>query len=96
MYTFKNTSDQVFQDGDLLVQPGDSFSTEEENRAEQMRVQYAWQFEETSDSKSKDAKNAPSEEQIKSELPAGNIRELRTGGHVAVDDEGKQSEKVGQ
>ncbi len=94
MYTFKNTSDQVFQDGDLLVQPGDSFATEEPNRAEQMRVQYAWQFEEVTSAKA--AKNAPSEAEIKADLPAGNIRELRTGGHVAVDDEGKQSEKVGQ
>ena len=93
MPTFRNKSDEVFQDGDLMVQPGDSFSTEDESRAEQMRVQYAWQFEETS---GKAAKDAPSEGEIKAEKPAGSVRELRTGGHVKVEDDGTQSEKVGE
>jgi hypothetical protein len=91
MPTFKNKTDEVFQDGDLIVAPGESFSTEDEARAEQMRVQYAWQFEEA-----KGGKNTPSEEQIKDEKPGTNLRELRTGGHVAVDESGKQSEKVGE
>lgn len=89
MATFKNTSDEVFQDGDLVVLPGESFSTEEEHRIEQMTGQYAWQFDE---GKGK----APSEAEVADSSKAGEVRELRTGGHVVVDDDGKQSKKVGK
>ena len=86
MPTFKNTSNEVFQDGDLIVRPGESFSSEDEGRVEQMRSQYAWQFEE---GKGK----ADSEAEVKANSKP--VRELRTGGHVEVDDEGKQ-QKVGE
>jgi len=89
--TFKNTSDQVFQDGDLMVLPGKSFSTEEESRAEQLRTQYAWQFEET-----KDAKSTPTEEEVKAQALPGSVRELRNGDHVTLDADGTQDTKVGQ
>lgn len=88
MPTYKNTSQEVFQDGDLVVLPGESFSTEEDARIDQMTNQYAWQF-----SEGKAA--APSEEEVKDENKTGSVRELRTGGHVAVDEEGNQSKKIG-
>lgn len=88
MPTFKNTSDEVFQDGDLVVLPGESFATEEEARVDQMTNQYAWQFSEGKG-------DAPSEAEVAEEHKAGSVRELRTGGHVEVDEEGKQSKKVG-
>jgi hypothetical protein len=88
MPTFKNTSNEVSQDGDLLVKPNESFSTEEAHRIEQMRGQYAWQFSETK-------ADAPTEAEVKDE-GAGDVRELRTGGHVEVDEDGKQSKKVGK
>jgi hypothetical protein len=88
MPTFTNKSSEVFQDGDLVVLPGDSFTTEDEGRMDQMRVQYAWQFSESK------AKDAPTEAEAKDAKPA--VRELRTGGHVKVDADGKQSEKVGE
>jgi hypothetical protein len=89
MPTFKNTSNEVFQDGDLVVRPGESFSTEEEARIDQITSQYAWQFSEGSG-------KAPSEGEVAEELKARDVRELRTGGHVEVDDEGKHSKKVGE
>jgi hypothetical protein len=91
--TFKNTSDQVFQDGDLMVLPGDSFSTDDESRAAQLRVQYAWQFEEVS---GKAAKDAPSEADVKAQQLPGSVRELRNGDHVTLQPDGTQAEKVGQ
>jgi hypothetical protein len=84
--TFKNTSDEVFQDGDLVVRPGESFSTEDEARIDQMRYQYAWQFAE---GKGK----ATDEAELKANPQP--VRELRTGGHVETDEEGKQ-QKVGE
>jgi hypothetical protein len=92
MPTFKNVSEQVFQDGDLLVKPGESFSTEEEGRVEQMRVQYAWQFDEAS---GKAAKDVPTEAQVKAERPAADVRPMADGSHVEVDADGKQSKKIG-
>ena len=89
--TFKNTSDQVFQDGDLMVLPGKSFSTEDPSRAEQLRTQYAWQFEET-----KATKDVPTEEAVKAEGLPGSVRELRNGDHVTLDADGTQDTKVGQ
>lgn len=89
MYTFKNTSDHVFQDGDLIVKPGESFSTEEDSRANQMRVQYAWQFSETK------ATGAPTEAEVKAEAPAKGVRAITGDAYVEVDDEGKQSKKIG-
>jgi hypothetical protein len=86
MPTFKNTSDEVFQDGDLIVLPGESFSTEDEARIDQMRYQYAWQFDE--------GKGKAEPEAAVKENPRP-VRELRTGGHVETDEEGKQ-QKVGE
>ncbi len=93
MPTFKNTTEQVFQDGDLMILPGKSFSTEEESRAEQLRVQYAWQFEEVS---GKNAKDAPTEAEVKEQALPGSVRELRNGDHVTLDADGTQEKKVGQ
>ncbi|MGI8406366.1 MAG: hypothetical protein ACR2OE_16675 [Thermomicrobiales bacterium] len=87
MPTFKNTSDHVFQDGDLIVKPGDSFSTEEQSRVDQMRGQYAWQFDESKGDK------APTEAEVKD---AGvDVRPSVGDAYVEVDDEGKQSRKIG-
>ncbi|MGI8486702.1 MAG: hypothetical protein ACR2OU_20895 [Thermomicrobiales bacterium] len=87
MPTFKNTSDHVFQDGDLLVKPDESFSTDEESRMVQLRGQYAWQF---SESKSEDA---PTEAEVKAD-PI-DVRPLVGDAFVQIDDEGKQSKKIG-
>lgn len=89
MPTFKNTSDHVFQDGDLIVKPGESFSTEDESRAVQLRGQYAWQFSETK------AENAPTETEVKADAPAKAVRPITGDAYVEVDDEGKQSKKIG-
>ncbi len=89
--TFKNKTEQVFQDGDLMVLPGKSFSTEDEARADQLRTQYAWQFEET-----KETKSTPTEADVKAEGLPGAVRELRNGDHVTLDADGTQDTKVGQ
>ncbi len=84
--TFKNTSSAVFQDGDLIVAPGESFSTEDQARIDQMQSQYKWQFDETKG-------KAPTEGEVKA---AGNdVREIRSSSHVQLDDEGNQAEVVG-
>ena len=93
MTTFKNKTEQVFQDGDLMVLPGASFSTEEESRAEQMRTQYAWQFDEVS---GKAADTAPTEADVKAQALPGSVRELRNGDHVTLEADGTQDTKVGQ
>jgi hypothetical protein len=91
MPTFKNKTEQVFQDGDLMVLPGKSFSTEDESRAEQLRTQYAWQFEET-----KATKDVPTEADVKEQMLPGSVRELCNGDHVTLDADGTQDTKVGQ
>ena len=88
MPTFKNTSDTVFQDGDLIVKPGESFLTEEESRVVQMRDQYAWQFSESK------AKDAPTEAEVKEDAPKG-VRPSVGDSFVEVDAQGKQSKKIG-
>jgi len=93
MPTFKNKTEQVFHDGDLMILPGASFSTEEDFRAEQLRGQYAWQFDEVS---GKEAKDAPTEAEVKAQLLPGSNRELRNGDHVTFSADGTQAEKVGQ
>jgi len=87
MTAFKNTSDHVFQDGDLIVKPGESFSTDEQGRIDQMTVQYAWQFSEIKDEK------APTEAEVKAD-PI-DVRPLVGDAFVQIDDEGKQSKKIG-
>ncbi len=74
-----------------MILPGKSFSTEEESRAEQLRVQYAWQFEET-----KGTKNTPTEADVKEQALPGSVRELRNGDHVTLQPDGTQEKKVGQ
>jgi hypothetical protein len=93
MTTFKNKTEQVFQDGDLMILPGASFSTEEDSRVEQLRGQYAWQFDEVS---GKGAKDAPTEADVKAQQLPGAVRELRNGDHVTLDATGTQDTKVGQ
>ena len=90
MPTFKNTSEHVFWDGDLVVKPGESFTSDDEGRINQMRDQYAWQFEET-----KSTKDAPTEGELQEAGPT-DVRELRETGHVQLDEEGKQAELVGE
>ena len=89
MPTFTNKSQAVFQDGDLVVSPGESFSTDEASRIDQMRGQYAWQFAEG------EGDNAPSEVELQ-ERGAGSVREIRGSSHVQIDGEGAQAEVVGQ
>jgi hypothetical protein len=89
MPTFTNKSQATFQDGDLIVLPGESFSTEDEARMRQMREMYAWQFEE-----SKGEKGVPTEAEALAEGPAKPVRELRDTGYVALDEAGNQAELV--
>lgn len=88
MPTFTNTSTSVFQDGDLIVTPGESFSTDQDFRIEQMRGAYAWQFSESD-------KDAPTEAEVEAHPEAKDVREIRDASHVALDEDGKQSEVVG-
>jgi len=85
--TFKNTSNDVFVDGDLAVKPGESFSTDNPGRITQMTDLYAWQFTETKG-------KAPSEDEIKAQ--PNDVREIRASDHVQLDAEGKQAEKIDQ
>lgn len=87
MPTFTNTHSQPFQDGDLVVMPGESFTTEDEGRMNQMRGLYKWQFDE---GKGK----APSEAEATEAGPGKPVRELRDTGFVKLDDEGNQAELV--
>ena len=86
--TFKNTSDQVFQDGDLIVLPGESFCTEDESRIDQLTNQYAWQFDASKSDK------APSEAESKESAPKGE-RPSVGDSFVEVNAERKQSKKIG-
>lgn len=88
MATFTNQSQAVFQDGDLVVSPGESFSTDEQARIDQMRGQYAWQFNEGEG-------DAPSEGELQ-ERGAGSVREIRGSSHVQVDGAGAQTDVVGE
>lgn len=88
MKTFKNTSDNVFQDGDLIVKPGESFSTEDPGRILQMTDMYAWQFAES------EGDNAPTVDEIKADPARHDVREVRAADHVQLDDEGKQADKI--
>ena len=88
MPTYKNISDSLFQDGDLIVKPGDSFSTENPGRVEQMTGLYAWQFQETGG-------QAPSDEELKNRPLEAHVQEVRVAGHVTVDNEGAQAAVVG-
>jgi hypothetical protein len=90
MATYKNTSDQVFQDGDLMVAPGEEVKTTEQFRKDQFEGLYRWQFDKTSD------KDEESNEAELKERGAGNVRELRDGDHVELDAEGNQAKKVGK
>jgi hypothetical protein len=60
--TFKNASDQTFVDGDLVIRPGETVTEVNDDRANQFRGMYSWQFEEASA-----GKNAKSEADIRQE-----------------------------
>ena len=87
MKTYTNTSDSVFRDGDLTVEPGESFATDNPGRIEQMTGLYAWQFAESEG-------EAPTEDEVKANAAAHDVREIRAAGHVHVDAEGRQPEKA--
>ncbi len=87
MPTFKNTSDSLFQDGDLVVEPGESFSTDNPGRITQMTGLYAWQFTESQG-------EAPTEDEVKASRAQRDVREVRAADHVHVDGEGRQPEKA--
>lgn len=84
--TFKNTSSDVFIDGDLVVKPGKAFKTDKAGRIEQMTVMYAWQFEEVDD------EDAPTEYDIAAQ--PSDVREIRSSDHVEVDEDGGRAEKL--
>ena len=58
---FTNKSTQTFVDGDLVVRPGETVTEVNEDRANQFRGQYSWQFEEASGA------NGKTEAEIRSE-----------------------------
>lgn len=90
MPSYKNTSDQVFQDGDLMVAPGEVVETQEQFRIDEFEGLYRWQFTKTSD---QDSKSNEAEMKARG---AGDIRELRDGGHVKLDEDGNQAKRVGK
>lgn len=85
--TFKNISNDVFVDGQLVVKPGESFSTDNPGRITQMTDMYDWQFKEVKG-------DAPSEDEVKAR--PNDVREIRASNHVQLDEEGKQAEKIDQ
>lgn len=90
MPTFTNTSNYVFQDGDLFVGPGESFTTEDDGRIGQARGMYKWQF-----SEGKATKGVPTEAELTEDGPSKGLRELRETGHVKLDEDGNQAALVG-
>ncbi len=87
MQTFKNISNSLFQDGELVVKPGESFDTDNPGRITQMTGLYAWQFEETGG-------EAPTEDEVRASSAAQDVREVRAAGYVQVDGTGRQPEKA--
>lgn len=85
MQTFKNISNDVFIDGDLVVKPGESFSTDNPGRMTQMTEMYDWQFEAVEG-------DAPTEDEVKAQPT--DVREIRASDQVQLDDEGKQAKKI--
>jgi hypothetical protein len=83
--TFKNTSSDVFIDGDLVVKPGDAFSTDKDGRIIQMTDMYKWQFEEVDE-------DAPTEDEMKAR--PNDVREVRASDHVELDEDGNRAEKL--
>ncbi len=45
MPSFRNTSDQVFIDGNITVLPNQQWTVTDPHRIEQLTTQYGWQFE---------------------------------------------------
>ncbi len=88
MPVFKNISNQVFQDGDLEVLPGGSFTTEDPGRAMIMRRDYKWQFSES------EGDDAPAVGDPEVDATLTGTRELREGGRVQLDNEGNQATVV--
>ncbi len=78
MKTFKNISDSVFQDGNLIVKPGDAFTTDNPGRLEQMTGLYAWQFEETTG-------EAPTEDELKANVQRQEVHEVISNDHVRTE-----------
>jgi len=89
MPTYKNTSNQVFQDGDIILRPGEEIFTEDPARIAMFGSQYAWQFSESKSDK------APTEAEVKAESPTKGVHPLTGEAYVQVDDEGKQAKKIG-
>ena len=88
MPVFKNISNQVYQDGDLEVQPGGSFTTDDPGRATIMRRDYKWQFDES------EGNDAPAVGDAEVDATLTGTRELREGGRVQLDAEGNQASVV--
>ncbi len=59
MKAVTNKSEQMFRDGDLVINPGDTVNVQED-RAKILARDYAWQFDVKDESKS-----APSENEVK-------------------------------
>ena len=72
----------------MIVLPGESFSTEDESRIDQLTNQYAWQFD------SSEGDKAPSEAEAKENAPKG-VRPSVGDSFVEVDADGKQFKKIG-
>lgn len=81
MPVFKNISNHVFQDGDLEVLPGKSFTTEDEERLKKMRGLYKWRFSES------EGGDAPSQSDPEVDATQTGARELREGSRVQLGDE---------
>ncbi len=60
---FENISTQTYVDGDLVIQPGETVADVNEDRANQFRGLYSWQFRETSG-----GKDAKSEAEMRSSI----------------------------
>lgn len=93
--TFKNTSDQTFVDGDLVIRPEDVVSEVNDDRANQFRGMYAWQFEEASA-----GKNAKTEAQIRQETrdyqhPVAPIND-QPQVEVKAEEDGNKTQRVGK
>lgn len=89
MPTYQNTSAEEFRDGNLVVAPNDTITTEDPAQILMFGTHYAWQFSETKNDK------APTEAEVKAESPTKGVHPLTGEAYVQVDDEGKQAKKIG-
>ncbi len=84
MYEATNTSNHLYQDGDVIIQPGETVSVDE-SRANVLRERYSWQFDVKEVEKES---SAPSQDEVVAETQdyQNPVLETRDAGYVPQED----------